>query len=148
MTKVLLESKPKGLIFIIGIPDLFHYSYENEFLHNKIRSGHRGPARSFNLCYKYTDDLIVLNNGTFSVYPGEIHPGQLTNQITWHATLISDSLWTAVVGFQPGFMTNVMILTPTLSILHSFLVTYHLDFLMVYIYIAADKICTMQLSLG
>ena len=45
----------------IGIPmetncapllaDLFLYSYENEFLDNMIRSGHRRLARSFNLCY-------------------------------------------------------------------------------------------------
>ena len=46
---------------VIGIPvrtncapllaDLFLYSYENEFLDNKIRGGHRRLARSFNLCY-------------------------------------------------------------------------------------------------
>ena len=57
---------------VIGIPmgtncapllaDLFLYSYENEFLDNMIRSGHRRLARSFNLCYRYTDDLIVFNN--------------------------------------------------------------------------------------
>ena len=54
---------------VIGIPmgtncapllaDLFLYSYENEFLDNMIRSGHRRLARSFNLCYRYIDDLIV-----------------------------------------------------------------------------------------
>ena len=53
---------------VIGIPvgtncapylaDLFLYSYENEFLDNMIKSGHRRLARSFNLCYKYIDDLI------------------------------------------------------------------------------------------
>ena len=47
---------------MIGIPmgancapllaDLFLYSYENKFLDNMIRSGHRGLARSFNLCYR------------------------------------------------------------------------------------------------
>ena len=56
---------------VIGIPmgtncapllaDLFLYSYENEFLDNIIRSGHRRLARSFNLCYRYIDDLIVFN---------------------------------------------------------------------------------------
>ena len=59
----------------IGIPmgtncapllaDLFLYSYENEFLDNMIRSGHRRLARSFNLCYRYIDDLIVFNNKKF-----------------------------------------------------------------------------------
>ena len=66
----------------IGIPmgsncapllaDLFLHSYENEFLNNMIRSGHRRLARSFNLRYRYTDDLIVFNN-KFSDYLKEIH---------------------------------------------------------------------------
>ena len=47
---------------MIGIPmgtncaplhaDLFLYSYENEFLDNMIRSGHRGLVRLFDLCYR------------------------------------------------------------------------------------------------
>ena len=72
----------------IGIPmgtncapllaDLFLYSYENEFLDNMIRSGHRRLARSFNLCYRYIDDLIVFNNKKFLDYLKEIYPSQLT----------------------------------------------------------------------
>ena len=50
------------------LADLFLYSYENEFLDNMIRSGHRRLARSFNLCYRYTDDLIVFNNKKFLDY--------------------------------------------------------------------------------
>ena len=62
---------------VIGIPmgincapllaDLFLYSYENEFPDNLIRSGHRRLARSFNLCYRYIDDLIVFNNKRFFI---------------------------------------------------------------------------------
>ena len=73
---------------VIGIPmgtncapllaDLFLYSYENEFLDNMIRSGHRRLARSFNLCYRYIDDLIVFNNRKFLDYLKEIYPSQLT----------------------------------------------------------------------
>ena len=74
---------------VIGIPmgtncapllsDLFFYSYENEFLDNMIRSGHRRLARSFNLCYRYIDDLIVFNNKKFLDYLKEIYPSvQLT----------------------------------------------------------------------
>ena len=69
---------------VIGIPmgtncapllaDLFLYSYENEFLDNMIRSGHRRLARSFNLCYRYIDDLIVFNNKKFLDYLKEIYP--------------------------------------------------------------------------
>ena len=79
-----------GCLFrqVIGIPmgtncapllaDLFLYSYENEFLDNMIRSGHRRLARSFNLCYRYIDDLIVFNKKKFLDYLKEIYPSQLT----------------------------------------------------------------------
>ena len=72
---------------VIGIPmgtnrasllsDLFLYSYENEFLDNMIRNGHRRLVRSFNLCYRCTDDLIVFNNKTFLDYLKEIYLSQL-----------------------------------------------------------------------
>ena len=72
---------------VIGIPmgtncapllaDLFLYSYENKFLDNMVRSGHRRLARSFNLCYRYIDDLIVFNNKKFLDYLKEIYPSQL-----------------------------------------------------------------------
>ena len=79
-----------GCLFrqVIGIPmgtncasllaDLFLYSYESEFLDNMIRGGHRKLAKSFNLCYQYTDDLIVFNNKKFGDYVKEIYPSQLT----------------------------------------------------------------------
>ena len=57
---------------------IFIYIYENEFLDNMIRSGHRRLARSFNLCYRYIDDLIVFNNKKFLDYLKEIYPSQLT----------------------------------------------------------------------
>ena len=60
------------------LADLFLYSFENEFLDNMIRSGHRRLARSFNLCYRYIDDLIVFNNKKFLDYLKEIYPSQLT----------------------------------------------------------------------
>ena len=62
------------------LADVFFYSYENEFLDNMIRSGHRGLASSFNLCYRYIDDLLCFffNNKTFLDYLKEIYPSQLT----------------------------------------------------------------------
>ena len=60
------------------LADLFLYSYENEFLDNMIRSDHRRLARSFNLCYRYIDDLIVFSNKKFFDYLKEIYPSQLT----------------------------------------------------------------------
>ena len=47
------------------LADPFLYSYENKFLYNMIRSGHRKLAGSFNLWYRYIDDLIVFNNKMF-----------------------------------------------------------------------------------
>ena len=47
------------------INDLFLYSYESEFLDSVVKSGHRRLARSFNLCCRYIDDLIVFNNKKF-----------------------------------------------------------------------------------
>ena len=43
-----------------------------------IGGGHRKLVRSFNLCYRYTDDLIVFNNKKFGDYVKEIYPSQLT----------------------------------------------------------------------
>ena len=73
---------------VIGIPlgtncaplfaDFFLYSYENEFLDNMIKGGHRRLARSFNLCYKCMDDLIVFSNKKFLDYLKEIYPSKLT----------------------------------------------------------------------
>ena len=60
------------------LADLSLYSIDNEFLDNMIRSGHLRLARSFNLCYRYTDDLIVFNNKKFFDYLKEIYQSQLT----------------------------------------------------------------------
>ena len=43
-----------------------------------IKSGHRRLARSFNLCYRYKDDLIVFNNKTFLDYLKDIYLSELT----------------------------------------------------------------------
>ena len=43
-----------------------------------IRGGHRKLARSFNLCYRYRDDLIVFSNKKFGDYVNKSYPSQLT----------------------------------------------------------------------
>ena len=47
-----------------------------------IRSGHRKLSRSFNLCYRYTDDLIDFNDKRFLDYLSEKYPFQLTDEKT------------------------------------------------------------------
>ena len=69
---------PMGMNCVPLLADLFLYSYESEFLNNMIRGGHRKLARSFNLCYRYIDDLIVFNNKKFGDYVKEIYPSRLT----------------------------------------------------------------------
>ena len=59
------------------LADLFLYSYESEFLDSLVRSGHRRLARSFNLCYRYMDDLVVFSNKKFIDYLKEIYPSEL-----------------------------------------------------------------------
>ena len=127
---------PMGTNCVPLLADLFLYSYENEFLDNMIRSGHRRLARSFNLCYRYIDDLIVFNNKKFLDYFKEIYPSQLTVEKANKSDHLADYLdlnssLTVEVNFQPGYMTNVTILTSTLSIFHTFPATYHLALLMV-----------------
>ena len=69
---------PMGTNFAPLLADLFLYYYESEFLDNMIRSGYRKLARSFNLCYRHIDDLIVFNNKKLGDYVKEIYPSQLT----------------------------------------------------------------------
>ena len=87
---------------VIGIPmgtncapllaDLFLYSYENEFPDNMIRSGHRRLARSFNLCYRYIDGLIVFSDKIFLDYLKEIYLFQLTAEKTNKPDYLADYL--------------------------------------------------------
>ena len=69
---------PVGTNYAPLLAGLFLYSHENTFLDKMIRSGHRRLARSFNLCYRYIDDLIVFNNKKVLDYLIEIYPSQLT----------------------------------------------------------------------
>ena len=137
------------------LADLFLYSYENEFLDNMIRSGHRRLARSFNLCYRYIDDLIVFNNKKFPDYLKEIYPSQLTVEKANKSDHLADYLdLTFIIDsggkLSTGYMTNVMILISTLSIFHTFPATYHLTLLMVCTFHSSldmhDAVHTMMIS--
>ena len=92
----------------------------------------------------------VFVNKNFLDYLKEIYPSQLTDEEaneSDHLADYSDFTSQAVfVGFQPDYMTNMMILTSTLSIFHSFPATYHLTFLW-YKHFATHKVCVMLLTL-
>ena len=72
------------------LADLFLYSYGSDFLDKKWP---QEIARSFNLCFRYIDDLIVFNNKKFWEYvkttvPSSLMLKRLTSLITWQATWI------------------------------------------------------------
>ena len=101
-----------------------------------IRSGHRRLARSFNLCYRYIDDLIVFNNKRFLDYLKEIYPSQLTVEKANKSDHLADYLDLTFIIYSGGKLSTrlydkLMILTFTLSIFHTFPATYHLALLMV-----------------
>ena len=52
---------------------LFLYSYKSEFLDGLARK----LAWSFDLCYRYMDDLIVFDNKKFIDYVKDIYPSEL-----------------------------------------------------------------------
>ena len=65
---------PMGTSCAPLLVDLFLYSYENEFLDKLIKEGKGKLARKFNLSYRYTEDLISLNNKRVYEFISDIYP--------------------------------------------------------------------------
>ena len=71
----------------IGIPmgtncapllaDLFLHSYEADFIADLIKKNEKHLARSFNLSFRYIDDVLSLNNPRFGDYLDHIYPKEL-----------------------------------------------------------------------
>ena len=83
------------------LADVFLYSYENEFLDNMTRGGHKKLARPSNF---YAIETLMIRSFSISrifgiVLVRYIHPSsllrKLTNQIPWQAPLfhICDIKW-------------------------------------------------------
>ena len=145
----------RGHLFcqVIGIPmgtncapllaDLFLYSYQNEFLANMIKGGHRRLARSFTLCYRYIDDLIVFNNKKFLDYLKEIYPCELTVEKANKSDHLAVHLDLTFIIDSGGKLSTRLydkrdILTSTLSILKK--CTFHSSLDM------HDAVHTMRIS--
>ena len=72
---------------IVGIPmgthaapllaDLFLYFYESEFIQHLQKSGAKKQCHSFNLTFRYIDDVLSINNPKFSEYLDVIYPSEL-----------------------------------------------------------------------
>ena len=116
---------------------LLLYLYENKCLDNMIRSGYRRLARSFNLCYRYTDDLIVFNNNKFLDYLKEIDPSHLTVEKAKRSYHLTDHLDLTFIIDSGGKLSTTIYDKRNDFDFHIvnfpfFPATYHLAFIMVY----------------
>jgi hypothetical protein len=59
------------------LADLFLYSYESEFLQNLVKDKKIHGARAFNFTYRYTDDVLSINNPRFAEFLPLIYPPEL-----------------------------------------------------------------------
>lgn len=60
----------------------FLYSYEAEFIQNLLKQGNKKLARTFNLAFRYIDDVLSLNNKYFCDHLHRIYPTELDIQDT------------------------------------------------------------------
>ena len=78
-----------GCVFqqTVGIPlgtkcapllaDLFHYSYEADFIQGLLKKNEKKLARSFNFTFRYIDDVLLLSNSRFGDSVDRIYPIEL-----------------------------------------------------------------------
>lgn len=59
------------------LADLFLYSYEAEFLEGLLKKKEKTLAQTFNLTFRYIDDVLSLNNAKFGDYLHSIYPSEL-----------------------------------------------------------------------
>ena len=92
MLEFLIENKFVmfgGRVFqqTVGIPmgtncapllaDLFLYSYEEDFTQGLLKKNGKKLARSFNITFRYIDDVLSLNNYRFGDFVDRIYPIEL-----------------------------------------------------------------------
>jgi hypothetical protein len=53
---------------------LFLYSYEADFIQGLLKINEKKLARSFNFTFRYTDDVLSLNNSRFGEFVYRIYP--------------------------------------------------------------------------
>ena len=59
------------------LADLFLYSHESEFIQGLQRNNKTKLSRSFNFTFRYIDDVLSLNNPTFSEHLYQKYPSKL-----------------------------------------------------------------------
>ena len=56
------------------LTDVFLYSYETDFIQGFLKKNEKKPARSFNVTFRYIDDVLSLNNSRFGDFIDRIYP--------------------------------------------------------------------------
>jgi hypothetical protein len=59
------------------LADLFLYSYEADFIQELLKQNEKKRARSFNITFRYIDDVFSLNNSSFGHFVDRIYPIEL-----------------------------------------------------------------------
>ena len=54
--------------------DLFLYSYEAGFIQELLKKNEKKLDRSFNFMFRYTDNVLSLNNSRFGDFVDQIYP--------------------------------------------------------------------------
>ena len=68
---------PLGTKFAPLLADLFHYSYEADFIQGLLKKNEKKLARSFNFTFRYIDDVLLLSNSRFGDFVDRIYPIEL-----------------------------------------------------------------------
>ena len=66
------------------LADLFLYSYEVDFIRGLLKKNEKKLARSFNIKFRYIDDVLSLNNSGFGDFVDRIYPIELEIKDTTH----------------------------------------------------------------
>jgi len=72
-----LKSIHMGTNCALLLADLLLHSYEADFVKQLLRKGVKKLAQSFNYTFRYIDDVLSLNNKTFSNFSHLIYPVEL-----------------------------------------------------------------------
>ena len=105
------------------LADLFLYSYEADFIQKLLNQKKKKLAVSFNLTFRYIDDVLSINNDNFHTYVNTIYPNELeikdATESSTHASYLDILLSVDTdKNSQPSYTTSGTISIFLLSIVH------------------------------
>ena len=84
---------PMGTNCAPSVADLFLYSYEAYFVQHLQKSKFKKQKTSFNLTFRYIDDVLSLNNPKFNDYIDVIYLKELEMKDTTDELIILTFIW-------------------------------------------------------